>query len=214
MFTLYSGNDGQRKVSDKVVRITPATDQQAALVVTLFYTEEQLKALETATRKSRTSFVLYRVNASSFTAAAANNTKRYAATYTAIEGGGGSYRVSFTDFLSGFYALGVVVPGTATQALSAEITEAGLPGNWQFRPVYPNPGVDQFNLVVTAPEPGKVQVEVVNLFGQLVHNQTVQLLPGTTSIKLGLRKVAAGTYMVRVRDENGTAIHTQQLVKN
>ena len=98
--------------------------------------------------------------------------------------------------------------------MSAEYTEAGMHGNWQFRPVYPNPGVDGFNLVVTAPERGKVQVEVVNIFGQLVHNQTVQLLPGTTSIRLGLRKLAGGSYMLRVRDENGKAIHTQQLVKN
>ncbi|HEX2534568.1 MAG TPA: T9SS type A sorting domain-containing protein, partial [Chitinophagaceae bacterium] len=211
-FNLYQDATHQHKVSDKVVRIAPAGSFTASTVVTLYFTEAQLKALEQATGTARTSFRVYKVNAAGYAGATSANTVRYTPVYTAIPGAGGSFRVSFTAAASGSYALGAAVaPAVTGAAISRDFPEAAAA--WRFHSIYPNPGTGTVFLNIDAPQAQRVRVEVVNVAGQLVYQQIRQLQPGTTSIALPARKFGTGSYRVQVKNDQGETLNSQQLLR-
>jgi len=214
-FNLYqSSKDGLHKVADKVVRVETALIYKAPTTLTLYYTEEQLTALEAATGKNRSEFAVYHVAAANYTAASAQNTRKYAAVFTPISGVGGYYTISINDRANGSYALGATVSLIGTQAADASITKEDATERWKFHNVYPNPGNGNALMVIDAPETKRVQVEVVNAYGQLVHNQQALLNTGRTQVALQLGRLNAGSYMIRVKDEEGKILHGQSYIKN
>lgn len=74
--------------------------------------------------------------------------------------------------------------------------------------VYPNPNDGQFTVETYVPEAGneKVQIEVFNVLGQSVHEQSMQLVNGYAKANLAIAKTFAdGMYTVRVVSSRGEA---------
>lgn len=108
-FLLYTDGVNNHRVADKVVRMTPATNNASGSYnITLYFSEQQITALEAYTSLTRTNFYIYKTSAANYTGATAANTERVAATYTAIPGFGGSFSATFNTGFSGF-ALGAAV---------------------------------------------------------------------------------------------------------
>ena len=107
-FELYVVGNTHHRVADKIIRITPATNNAAGSYdISLYFTEAQIAALEAYTGFSRTQFYIYKTSANPYTGANAANTERTAATYSALPGGG-SFSASFSTGFSAF-ALGGLV---------------------------------------------------------------------------------------------------------
>ena len=213
-FNLYQSNTSLYKVADKVVRIETGLISKSATTVTLYFTEEQLKNLETATGKSRTAFSVYQVDAPAYTGASTATTKAYTATYTPLTGVGGYYTISFTDKANGSYALGTVVSSKLLTTMAAKSAgeEDGV-RQWKFESIYPNPGNGEAAVTVTAPKHQTVQLTVVNTAGQVLYRQSVTVLPGRNHIALPLNGLTTGSYRVYFRDETGKVLNTQQYIK-
>jgi hypothetical protein len=213
-FNLYQGRDGLQKVADKIIRIETGLILKASTTVALYYTEPQLQALEAATGFSRNNFSVYQVAATSYTLAASQNTKKYAATYTDLgEGIGGYYTITFNEKANGSYALGATVSVLGTNAVTRSDNNQDLLLQWNFNSIYPNPGKGIASFMISAPRAEKIKVEVVNLFGQLVQIQSEQLNRGKSQIRLQLSKLSNGSYLIRVRDEKGSIVNAQSYIK-
>ncbi len=211
-FNLYqSTRDGIHKVSDKVVRIETGLIYKASTNITLYYTEDQLAALESATGTSRNNFSVYHVEAAAYTAAATNNTKRYAAVYTAISGVGGYYTITLNDRANGSYALGYNVSIVGMGRSDSRIDV--IRGDWKFGDIFPNPGTGMTYLKVTAPNENKISLEITNSLGQLVQRRTQQVSAGANLLTLETASLANGNYLLRLKNESGIVIHSQTLIK-
>ncbi|MDB5195774.1 MAG: peptidase [Flaviaesturariibacter sp.] len=212
-FNLYQGNGGLHKVADKVIRIEASTASKVSNTVSLYFTDEQLKNLELATGRNRTEFSVYQVGAASYAQAASNNTKKYTPVYTPIDGVGGYYTITFSDYVNGSYALGYQVTLFLTNS-AVTSTETQLQvDRWKFAAIYPNPGSSNAYLQVAAPQKTAVKLEVVNTLGQLVYTQAEQLPQGVSRISLRMNKLTSGSYMIRTKAEDGTMLDTQTFVK-
>jgi len=111
-FELYVNGTEHNRVGDKLIRMTPTTNNLAgAYSITLYYTEAEIAAIEAFTGLNRTQLFIYKTSANPYTGASAANTERTLATHTAIPGTGGSFTASFSTGFSAF-ALGapVVIP--------------------------------------------------------------------------------------------------------
>ncbi|GAA4339903.1 M4 family metallopeptidase [Flaviaesturariibacter amylovorans] len=216
-FNLYSDSYGTYKVSNKVVRITPAVALVVSTSVTLFYTEAQLAALEQATGVSRDRFTVFQVNNSTYSGATSSNTRKYVPVYTALPGVGASYTITFTYYLGGNYALGAKAPVTASSAVTSReaksIPEASGASDWSFTPLYPNPGNGVATLQVVAPRAERVQLQVLNSVGQVVGTQAASLQAGANRIDVNLGRQAGGQYRIQVRGAGGSLLHTQGYVR-
>ncbi|RYY99994.1 MAG: T9SS type A sorting domain-containing protein, partial [Chitinophagaceae bacterium] len=213
-FNLYSDSYGTYKVSNKVVRITPAEALVVSTSVTLFYTDAQLAALEQATGVSRDRFTVFQVNNASYGAATSTNTRKYVPVYAAIPGVGASYTITFTYYLGGNYALGAKAPATAVTTVTGRESKESVGGaDWSFAPVYPNPGNGSISLQVLAPKAERVQVQVVNSVGQVVGTQAASLQAGPNRIDLNLGRQAGGQYRIQVRGGSGSLLNTQAYVR-
>ncbi|RYY87100.1 MAG: T9SS type A sorting domain-containing protein [Chitinophagaceae bacterium] len=209
-FTLYTESSNTFKVSDKIVRLAPAEPLVVSTTVTLFYTEAQLAALETATGVSRQNFQIFQINNASYNGATSANTRRYVPVYTAIPGVGASYTVTFTYYLAGYYALGARASAvTRTEAVSST-SESG----WAFTPVFPNPGRGAAYLGADAPGDAKLAIEVRNGVGQVISTQQVTATKGQNNIRLNVDALASGNYRIQVRTEKGEVLYTQNYFRN
>jgi len=214
-FSLFVKGDSTIKTADKIVRIVPTADASASNTVTLYFTETQIKALETATGKARSTFLVYKVNGAGYNQATTSNTKGYKPTYTAISGVGGSFRITFTDALSGSYALGTAVKTIAavTQSkVGADVNETGVEA-LMFGKAYPNPGNGRAFISVTSPKAQKLNVELVNVSGQSLYSKRESVAAGVNIISLPAQRFTAGTYLIRTRSEDGTLLNAQTYVK-
>jgi hypothetical protein len=217
-FNLYQGTkDGVHKVADKVVRVEAALIFKAQTKVTLYFTNEQLAALEQATGKSRTQFGVYHVNAAGYTGASSQNTKRYIAVYTPIAGVGASYTITNPEKVNGSYALGTTVStlGTTTQMESAsQLPEQAVANSWKFSGVYPNPGNGVATVNVTIPTATRMTIDIVNVSGQVLSTRTEQVVEGLRTINLPVDRLSRGAYLIRFRDAEGNVLNTQHYTRN
>lgn len=100
--TLYTQNDDVHKVGDKVVRVTPATNNANGIYsISLYFTEEEITAIEDATLTARQQLYIYKTSASTPGGASAANTVKTPATYSAVNGGG-IFTATFNTGFSGF----------------------------------------------------------------------------------------------------------------
>ena len=211
-FNLYQGKDGLHKVADKIIRIEAGLIYKASNSVTLYYTEAQLQALELATGTDRRTFSVYQVAAASYAGASSQNTKRYSGVYTPIPGIGGYYNISFNEKVNGSYALGYAVSVAGTQS---SVTESILEisPTWKFGSISPNPARGESLIQVSAPQTQKVRLEVVNTVGQLLFVQSEQVNTGISQIRVQMRKLTSGSYLLRIKDEKGRVLNTQSFIK-
>jgi Zn-dependent metalloprotease len=107
---LYSDVNGTHKVGQKVTRITPSANNGTGnYTISLYYTQAEINAIQTATNTPPTGFFLYKVNGD-FSSASTGNTIRIPVTYTAIPNAGGVFTAAFSNGFSDF-ALGASVAG-------------------------------------------------------------------------------------------------------
>ena len=125
-FTLFPSGALLHKVADKVIQVTPTTNNTSGVhEITLYYTEAEIAGLEAATGKLRTQFSIYKVNASSYTQANSANTRYLPATYTAVNGGGtfkATFSTGFSSFTIGF------APAVPNLSPSVTVTPSSLVG--------------------------------------------------------------------------------------
>jgi Zn-dependent metalloprotease len=211
-FNLFQGKDGLHKVSDKVIRIETALIYKGANTITLYFTEDQLRGLESATGQPRTAFGIYHVSGIAYTTASAQNTRRYSAVYTPLPGVGGSYTLSHSERANGSYALGVVVsqPGLLTNRESIEMDQQPA---WKFSAIHPNPGTDNTMMMVTSPGRQQLLIELVNSLGQVAATQRVAVQQGVNRVQLPTARVGSGAYLVRVRSEQGELLNSQSFIR-
>lgn len=213
VFNLFSSNNNVVKAADKVVRMNSSKAVNGSNTISLYFTEDQLVGLENATGRNRSEFSIYYVDAPAYSNANAQNTKKATTTYTALPGIGGYFTSTINNKLSGSYALGVNTTSLTTQSTENSImTEDG--NYWRFHGIYPNPGNGNAFLSIDAPESRRVQVEAINNNGQVVLSQQLMLKAGRTQIPLQLGKLSAGSYMIRLRNEEGKTLHGQTYIKN
>lgn len=210
-FTLYSDASNTYKVSDKVLRLTPAEALVVSSTITFFYTEAQLTALEAATGTDRTNFQIFQVNASAYNLATAANTRRYVPTYTAIPGVGGAFTITFTYYVGAFYALGA---RAATGLTRSNATAAATESGYAFSPVFPNPGRGPAYLGVTAPENARLFIEVRNDVGQVLSTQQASAGKGSNNLRLNVDALTSGNYRIEVRTEKGVLLYSQNYFRN
>lgn len=79
--------------------------------------------------------------------------------------------------------------------------------------IYPNPGGSNSTVNITTSDKRKLKVEYVNMAGQTMNRHTEDVAAGTTQISLKVNALAAGSYMVRFKDEQDRIISTQQYIK-
>jgi len=208
-FNLFQNNQGLHRVSDKIIRVETSLSYKAGNVVTLYFTEAQLAALEFASGQSRTNFAVYHIQATGYQAAAQNNTRRYAATYTAIPGAGGSYSFAHSERLNGSYALGVItslfLKGGENIYSSSEKTE--------ISDISPNPVQSNGYLNISSLTEQRLYMTVVNEIRQQVLAKNIQVAKGNSRVEILTAGLRPGRYVVSLKNEKGIIIHTQVFTK-
>lgn len=216
-YNLYKeANGANNKVVGKILRIMTDNKISSSKTMSLYYTEAQLAALETATGKNRTTFMVYRVDTTSYGFARSNNTTKYAATYSALTGIGGKYTFTFSPDLKGYYALGVLAPlGSKESSPNNELVkENGVKnGEWVDK-IYPNPAKDYIQYSLKTSVDKKVKVEIVNVLGSIVETQNVNLFTGVNNLEFNIQKIPLGMYVIYLKNKNGEIISKGKFLKN
>ncbi|GAB4091395.1 hypothetical protein GCM10028786_03210 [Flaviaesturariibacter terrae] len=214
-FGLYSDGTGTYRVSDKLLRVSPALEPVVSTTVTLFYTDAQLAALEAATGLTRDKFLVFQVNALSYTTATSSNTRKYVPVYNALPGVGATYTATFSYYLGAFYTIGAKgATGTVITRTDAPASQPTLAEGWSFEPVYPNPGRGAAYLGIKAPQGGKLLLELRNAVGQVLSTQEVSAAKGSNSIRLNVDALSSGNYRLLVHDEKGQLLYSQNYFRN
>lgn len=80
-----------------------------------------------------------------------------------------------------------------------------------FSNVYPNPTKNNCRIDVLRPITGKVDVQIINVLGQTVQQQSFQLTSSTSQLTINTNNIKQGVYLIRMITSN--EVHTQQLIK-
>ncbi len=81
----------------------------------------------------------------------------------------------------------------------------------QFSKAYPNPVKNEFIIDILKPISGKVDIQITNMIGQVVHHQSNNILQYDTKLKIKANLLKAGIYSVSIITNNGK--ETQQILK-
>jgi Zn-dependent metalloprotease len=209
------GSSGKATVADKVLRISTEETNRTTVALTVYYTEDQIQALEAATGVARTSFSIFQVNAFDYTLASNTNTTKLIATYSALPGVGGSFTASVPSKLGGsYYLLGYTASKTGGKNQAAEFTEMAIPSTkFSISAVYPNPVAGNGFVNITAPSAMKLRMEYLSITGQLINVQDQQVSAGENKVQVSVQPLTKGMYMIRFRDDKGTVLDTKQFVR-
>lgn len=71
--------------------------------------------------------------------------------------------------------------------------------------IYPNPVKDILNIDIDGAKATSLDIEVVDMFGKTLLHQSANLSTGQFKTNLDVSKLAAGTYFVKITDENNSA---------
>lgn len=87
----------------------------------------------------------------------------------------------------------------------ASVKASGTP--FQKLLAYPVPSTDQLTLEIENDSPGMAEIELVNMYGNVVDPSSVYLTSGKNIVNLDLSNVAAGQYLVKIigTSRTGTA---------
>lgn len=86
------------------------------------------------------------------------------------------------------------------------MAETGLSaaGETNFFNLYPNPSADVLNLDIAAGSDAEILLEVFDVSGQEVISQKYSVMRGTNSIITDVNALKAGTYLLKIRDNNSS----------
>ena len=79
--------------------------------------------------------------------------------------------------------------------------------------IYPNPLNDKLSIEFFAEKNYNIQLEIFDLSGKIMVNKQVNLQAGLDNYQLNLKKLAAGNYMLQIKDISGKIIEKAKLVK-
>lgn len=79
--------------------------------------------------------------------------------------------------------------------------------------VYPNPGKGQIMVNISSGASRKLRIEYINAVGQMVNSQHIQVMAGASQVPLQAQALAAGSYRIQFKDEEGRIVNSQQLIK-
>ncbi len=212
-YNLYKETSGaNNKVTGKILRIMTDSNVVASKTMTLYYTEAQLAALETTTGKNRTTFMIYRVDTTSYGFARSGNTKKYTATYAAIPGIGGKYTFSFAENLKGYYAIGTVAPLGAKEEITFTNRNV-IQQELAVDKVYPNPAKDNIHYSLNAPANQAIRIEILNAAGSTVKVQSGRLVKGANNLDVDVQQLSPGMYFFNLRNQEGEIIRRGKFLK-
>jgi hypothetical protein len=78
--------------------------------------------------------------------------------------------------------------------------------------LYPNPVIDQLNISYESPDAKNVQIEIIDVQGRVLLNQTISSQNGTNLAKITVANLAGGLYICRLL--NGSNPETIKFLKN
>lgn len=79
-------------------------------------------------------------------------------------------------------------------------------GNVQLEAVYPNPASAQLTLQLNAEKAGKFNVSLLDMSGRKVWSEQTGYQSGKNNVVLSFGRIAAGTYILSIRDNDGSII--------
>lgn len=130
--TLYTTQNENNNVGQKIIRFTPSiANPSGAYNITLYFTENEIVAMENATATPRTQMMMYKTTAANFSGATASNTIKQPAIYTILNGGG-AFTASFSSGFSAFAvgaATGTSLPVSCADFV-AEVLESKVNLQW------------------------------------------------------------------------------------
>ncbi len=78
--------------------------------------------------------------------------------------------------------------------------------------IYPNPGNGEFNVYLNSLESKDYQLQVVDIAGKLIHDQTINCQIGSNNIPVNINSIESGTYNLIISDNDNT-ISKRLLIK-
>jgi hypothetical protein len=122
---------------------------------------------------------------------------------------------TFEQTVLGFDANGDLFSLTSPSAVmirliddpSASVEEVASQSSFS---VYPNPATNSFNIAIALDQASDVQVEVTDLAGKVVHEQTLSAVNGTNKVSISSEAFNSGVYMVNVTVNGNTT--TEKLI--
>ena len=82
-----------------------------------------------------------------------------------------------------------------------------------FRIDQVNLSIIYLNIELFSQKKQSVQYSILGMQGQQVLSGSSSLLPGNTNIKLSLGALAAGTYLMKITEDNGKTVRSIQFIK-
>jgi hypothetical protein len=80
--------------------------------------------------------------------------------------------------------------------------------------VYPNPTSGDVTLTIETKQPGPVAIEITDMMGRTIQTRTTySSKPGKTELALSMTGHQAGTYIVKVFQNNKTATRKLSLIR-
>ncbi len=133
-FELYVNGTDHHRVGDKIVRMTPFTNNASGnFTITLYFTEQEIQAIEAYTSFTRNQFYIYKTSAASYASATDANTTRSAASYTSIPGIGGSFTASFSSGFSAFAVGASVSIALPVNCIDFKVSKTGNAARLQWK---------------------------------------------------------------------------------
>lgn len=133
--------------------------------------------------------------------------------------GSGSGLYNFADFsvsgLKAAYYRIKAVESTGSARYLCTVLYVSFDGRNAFTVgnIYPNPGRGEALVNISLAAARKLRIEYVNASGQITYIQNEGLQAGATRISLNVRSLAAGSYLIRFKDEEGRVLNAQQFIK-
>ncbi len=119
-------------------------------------------------------------------------------------------RIQFKNYT----AYGVTAYFDDIQLLSLNSARLGQPEDpTNSMLVFPNPTTGQVTVQYQTTAAESVQLEVVDLLGRVVQQQTEQAEAGDNTFRMELKSKAAGLYLIRLQSQTGPYIQKIQLVR-
>lgn len=116
------------------------------------------------------------------------------------------YRVVFTDFESGFSGLGRAF---FNSELLHTVGIEGIEKSMNLS-MYPNPATDKVTLLLDYPKNDVMNIELVNLSGQIVHREQLNLSAGINQKTIDVNHLQSGIYLLSL--VNNDFKSTQKLI--
>jgi hypothetical protein len=79
--------------------------------------------------------------------------------------------------------------------------------------IYPNPTTDYVNVVLTSIQKEKVTIQVTDIYGKTIQQESYQAQQGSNKININSSSFSAGTYFVKIFSESNETIATTKFVK-